>query len=137
MLDIHTGELRRDDQVIALRPLATRCLLLLVKRAGRLVTLDELRRELWGTTVVDYNARIHQVIRQIRGALEDHDHAMVETVTRHGYRFRQRVESAVPVAKHRDVIADQPRRGLRLYAAGFSTPIVLGGIFLSVCGFVF
>ncbi len=125
---MHTGELTSGDRVVELRPLATRCLVLLVKRAGRLVTLDQMRRELWGKTVVDWSAGIHQVIRQIRRALEDHDHAMVETVTRHGNRFRQRVESIVPETNYRDE-ASAPRRGLRLYAVGFTTPIVLGGIF--------
>ena len=125
------------DQIVALRPLATRCLVLLVKRAGRLVTLEQIRRELWGTTVVDWNAGIHQAIRQIRRALEDHDHAIVETVTRHGYRFRQQVESVIPMGNDRNEAFSPPRRGLRIYAAGFSTPIVLGSIFFLVCGFAF
>ncbi len=137
VLDMHTGELTSGDQIVALRPMATRCLVLLVKRAGRLVTLEQIRRELWGTTVVDWNAGIHQAIRQIRRALEDHDHAIIESVTRHGYRFRLQVESVIPMGNDRNEVFSPPRRRLRIYAAGFSTPIVLGSIFFLVCGFAF
>lgn len=133
-LDTHTGELRRGDRVVALRPLATRGLLLLAKRAGRLVTLEELRQELWGKTVVDWRAGTHQVIRQIRRALGDDDHAMVETVTRHGYRFRVKVTPVTPVAKSRSVLSGFRFPRSRAYAAGFATPILLVVLFFLACG---
>lgn len=130
-LDLQSGELRRDDGIIALRPLATRCLVLLVCRAGRLVTMEEIRRELWGTTVVDWSAGIHQVVRQIRHGLGDVGHHMVETVTRHGYRFRPPV---TPVQLTPPSVSTPRQIGLRGYAAGFATPFVFVSVFLIWCG---
>ncbi len=130
-LDLQSGELRCEGEVVALRPLATRCLLLLVSRPGRLVTMEEIRRELWGAAVVEWSAGIHQAIRQIRRALEDDGHEMVETVTRHGYRFRPLV---TPAGTPRTAVSASGHRGLRGYAAGFATPIALLSLFVVWCG---
>lgn len=131
LLDLQTGELRRRDQVVPLRPLATRCLVLLVSGAGRLVTTEELRQELWGATVVDWNAGIHQTIRQIRLALEDSHHTVVETVIRRGYRFGLPV---VPVTAPRRAARGSKFVNLRVYAAGFATPFLLVIGFFVWCG---
>jgi len=52
-LDAATGELFRDGQALKLQPQPARVLLMLVSRAGELVTREELREALWteGTSV--------------------------------------------------------------------------------------
>lgn len=131
VLDIKTGELRRGGCLVPLRPLASKCLRLLVERAGRLVTLDELRQELWSTTVVDWRAGIHQTISQIRKALEDHDHRMVESVNRQGYRFLQPV---TPLSNSKIDVSAGRFQTTHVFAAGFVTPITLLSMFLIWCG---
>ncbi len=133
VLDLQSGELRRGQEIIALRPLATRCLLLLVKRAGVLVTTDELRRGLWGDRVVEWNAGLHQAIRQIRIALKDDDHQIIETVTRQGYRLHAEVE------EFREVTKCSPAKNSRLrysraFVAGIATPFILLAAFIALCG---
>lgn len=119
-----TGELRREGRLVPLRPLATRALMLLVREPDRLVSHEELRRELWGETTVAWSAGSHQTIRQIRVALDDGDRRLVETVPRRGYRFRATVEPAGAAPRPRR----EARSGIRnagFYAAGVATPLVL------------
>lgn len=95
-LDLNSGELRRNGVPVPLRPLATRILLLLAARAGRLVTKEELRHALWGETAVEWEDGLHQLVRQLRRALGDdaRDPAYIETVPRRGYRFCGVVEAS-------------------------------------------
>ncbi len=102
-LNLETTELRRGDAAVRLRPLPARLLRLLVSRAGRLVTHDELCRELWGETIVDYEQGLHSAIRQVRAALGDSAAAprFIETVPRHGYRFIARIDPAEAAPRRR------------------------------------
>ncbi|HET9481515.1 MAG TPA: winged helix-turn-helix domain-containing protein [Candidatus Polarisedimenticolia bacterium] len=95
-LDQETLDLRRDGETVAIRPQSIRVLALLLRRGGRLVTIDELRRELWGDQHLEWRNGLHQCVRDLRRALED-DPArprFVATVARRGYRF---VGESVPV----------------------------------------
>jgi len=71
-------------------------LVLLLARAGQVVSRDELRQRLWPDgTFVDYDRGINTAIRKIRHALGD-DAAtprFVETVVGKGYRFVASIES--------------------------------------------
>jgi DNA-binding winged helix-turn-helix (wHTH) protein len=94
-LDIDAEELRRSGRLVALTGQPMRVLILLVERAGTMVTRDELRREIWGEdTHVDFDAGLSTCINQIRTALGDRAAAprFVETRPRRGYRFVARVE---------------------------------------------
>ena len=54
-LNLDTGELSRSDVPVKLQPQPAKLLVLLVERAGELVTRDEIRRGVWGTeTFVDF-----------------------------------------------------------------------------------
>jgi DNA-binding winged helix-turn-helix (wHTH) protein/Tfp pilus assembly protein PilF len=88
-LHLGRGELTRAGDLVRLAPQATRLLVLLVRRAGTLVTQEEIRAHLWGSTIVDFEQGVHNAIRQIRTALGDptESPAFVETVPRRGYRF--------------------------------------------------
>ena len=98
-------ELRRDDRrllrggaPLALAPRAFDVLVLLVERAGALVSRDELLAGVWPRAVVEANAVQSQVsaLRKCIGA------RAIETVSGHGYRFALEVtKDVVPAAAAR------------------------------------
>lgn len=83
-LDLTRGCLRLADRELELRPKAFKVLEHLVENAGRLVAKDELQEVVWrGVTVTDDS--LVQCIRQLRHALDDHEHRLIKTVPRRGY----------------------------------------------------
>ena len=86
VLDVETGALRRDGVVVPLQTQPARLLILLVERAGAIVTREEIRAHVWGDTVVAYDQSINYCIRHIRIALAE-DAALVQTIPRRGYRI--------------------------------------------------
>jgi TolB-like protein/DNA-binding winged helix-turn-helix (wHTH) protein/tetratricopeptide (TPR) repeat protein len=97
-LDLRTGELRRDGTSLRLQPQPAKVLVLLVSRAGEIVTRQDLARGVWGSeTFVDFEGGLNFAIRQIRSALEDDaEHPrFLETLPKRGYRFTAPV-SATP-----------------------------------------
>ncbi len=108
-LDEHSGVLRRGGARIKLQDLPFRMLVVLVERAGEVVTRDELRAALWGAeTFVDAEAGLNTAIAKIREALGDNADtpAFIETLPKRGYRFIGSVGRAeLPAAA-----VDRPRR---------------------------
>ncbi len=111
--DSDADELTRLGRPVRLRPQASRALKLLLERSNRLVSREQLKSAIWGSTVVEWETGIHQVIRQLRRALDDDPRAprFIETVPTRGYRFRPPPEAAVPAApaatarsRYRDVV---------------------------------
>jgi len=76
--------LLRNDEPIALAPKVFDILLLLVERAGSLVTKDEFMAQVWHDAFVEDGA-LAQNILQLRKVLGNS--AAVETVSKKGYRF--------------------------------------------------
>ncbi len=71
-LDVDAGELRRKNRRLKLQPQPFKLLLLLVRKAGTLVSRDEIRRELWPDgTFVDFDQSVNFSIKQIRDVLGD------------------------------------------------------------------
>jgi DNA-binding winged helix-turn-helix (wHTH) protein len=69
---------------------------LLVSKAGALVTRDEIREALWRDgTYVDFDQAVNFSIRQVREVLGDSAERplFIETVPRRGYRFIAPVQS--------------------------------------------
>src|SRR3954452_10332967 len=105
--------LEREGTPVPLAPKVTETLLVLVERAGHLVTKEELLAKVWPDTFVD-ESNLSQNIFRIRRILGGDDDAVyIETVPRRGYRFVHPVRQLIP---------DQPpaskRIGLRtLFAA--------------------
>jgi DNA-binding winged helix-turn-helix (wHTH) protein len=117
-LDLDTHELNRSGLAVRLQPQPAKLLALLVEHAGRLVTRDEIRHNVWGPdTFVDFDQSVNFCVRQIRTALHDNADTpcYVETLPRRGYRFIapvQNVENdaALPPATMAASVVASPRR---------------------------
>jgi TolB-like protein/DNA-binding winged helix-turn-helix (wHTH) protein len=84
---------------------------MLLKRAGEVVTRDEIREQLWPDgTFVDFDSNISSAIRKLRDSLCDSAAAprYVETVGRVGYRF---IGSVVPLDEGPELV---PQAGSEL-----------------------
>lgn len=93
-----TGELRRQGARVKLNAQPFQVLLLLLERAGELVTREEIARELWPDgTFVDFEHGLNSAVNRIREALGDAASSarFVETLARRGYRFVAPVERIV------------------------------------------
>ena len=93
--DASTGELRRGGVRVRLNAQPFQVLVLLLDRPGRLLTREEISRELWPDgTFVEEEHGVHSAINRIREALGDTAAAprFVETLARRGYRFVAPVE---------------------------------------------
>ena len=94
-LDLRAGELRSPDRTIRLQQQPFQILLMLMERAGKIVTRDEIQRKLWpNDTVVEFDHSINAAIKKLRQALADSadEPKYVETVARRGYRLLVPVE---------------------------------------------
>lgn len=94
-LDLRLQELRREGVLVRLQPQPFKLLVLLARRAGDLVTREELRRALWGEgTFVDFEQGLGFCVRQIRAALGEAARAPVEVIRR-----------APPASRHSQALA--------------------------------
>ena len=96
-LDLRTGDLIREGKRLKLPPQPSKILVLLVGRAGEVVTRQEIVQEIWGSeTFVDFEQGLNFAIRQIRSVLEDNveQPRFVETIPKRGYCFTAPVELA-------------------------------------------
>jgi DNA-binding winged helix-turn-helix (wHTH) protein/predicted ATPase len=91
-LDVGTGSLWRDEELVPLPPKAVAVLAALVTQAGQVVTKEALFEAAWPDTAVT-DGVLKGCIRQIRRALGERAGAAssIATVHRRGYRFCARV----------------------------------------------
>jgi predicted ATPase/DNA-binding winged helix-turn-helix (wHTH) protein len=84
--------LRRGNEEVRVTPKSLSVLLLLVERAGEIVTKDEIFRAVWRDTAVSDSA-LTSCIQELRHVLRDDARLprFVETLHRRGYRFVARV----------------------------------------------
>ena len=100
-LDLRTGELHRNHIPLKLQPQPAKVLVLLVRRAGELLTRQEIAKQVWDSDVfVDYEQGLNFAIRQIRAVLEDEPDQpqFLETIPKRGYRFIAKVEEVAAEA---------------------------------------
>jgi DNA-binding winged helix-turn-helix (wHTH) protein/Tfp pilus assembly protein PilF len=93
-LDVDGQELRHSGVPCRLQPQPLKVLVLLITAKGRIVTREQLERELWGEdTFVDFDQGLNYCIRQIRTVLGDEPQSprYIETIPRRGYRFIAKV----------------------------------------------
>jgi len=89
-LDLRTGELTRNGQVIKLQERPRSLLVALAERPGELVTRADLHEKLWpDDTIVDFENGLNNAICKLREALGEDSLSphFIETVRRRGYRF--------------------------------------------------
>lgn len=109
VLDVDSGVLTHENEVVHLPPKAFQLLVCLVRSDGRVVTKDELFTELWPETFVEDGSLSYAVFR-LRKALSkiDDSQKYVETIARRGFRF------LAPVERHMsDLIPDRPDQRVR------------------------
>jgi TolB-like protein/DNA-binding winged helix-turn-helix (wHTH) protein/Tfp pilus assembly protein PilF len=115
-IDIVSGELRRQGLKIKLQDQPFRLLVLLVGRAGDVVTREEVREKLWpADTYVDFDHSLNTAVRKLREALGDSAESprYVETLARRGYRFiapvvRRRTAEVAPAMVDITSVAPSP-----------------------------
>ena len=89
-LDLRTEELRKHGVRLRLQGQPLQVLAALLKRAGDVVTREELRAQIWTTdTFVDFDHSLHNAIARLREVLGDSAERprYIETLPRRGYRF--------------------------------------------------
>jgi eukaryotic-like serine/threonine-protein kinase len=105
-MDVQTRTLRREKELVTLNRRAFDVLLYLTQNPGRVVSRDELLKNVWPDTFVDENS-LAQSISALRRALEEKpgDNSYVVTLPGRGYQFVVPVETLAPelLAVVRDV----------------------------------
>ena len=96
------GVLRRNGVRTKLQDLPFRLLVVLMRRAGTVITREELRAELWGAdTFVDAEAGLNTAIAKLREALGDSVDVprFIETLPKRGYRFVGTIDETADVGR--------------------------------------
>jgi eukaryotic-like serine/threonine-protein kinase len=104
-LDSADGTLTRDSVRVRVQEQPFRLLLLLVERAGQIVSREEIRKRLWPqNTFVEFDKSLGVAVLKVREALGDDasNPRFIETVPRRGYRF------IAPVKVETAHVADSP-----------------------------
>ena len=89
-LNVRAGELRKNGVKLRLRGQPLQVLEILLKRAGEVVSREELQARIWSAdTFVDFDHSLHNAIARIREALRDSAESprYIETLPRRGYRY--------------------------------------------------
>jgi TolB-like protein/Tfp pilus assembly protein PilF len=88
-LDSRTGEIQKDGLRIPLSQQLFRLLALLGERAGEVVTRDEIQKDLWSDSFVNFDDSINSAIRRLRQILDSlgGESPVIETVSGRGYRY--------------------------------------------------
>lgn len=152
-VDLERQELYQDGQRVKVQAKVFQGLLLLLSRAGEVVTREEVRRQLWPDTfLANLDANVNTTMNKLRQVLHDSpvNPMYIETIPRRGYSFIASVEySTVPsapsaegvrtvssaTAQAEDLGTLRPKQYLRpfLHAAGL---LLAGMIFGALLAFV-
>src|SRR6202034_2938087 len=96
-VDALARTLRREEEIVTLSRRAFDVLLYLVQNPGKVVSRDELLKNVWPDAFVDENS-LAQSISVLRRALEEKpgDHSYIVTLPGRGYQFISPVTVVVP-----------------------------------------
>jgi TolB-like protein/DNA-binding winged helix-turn-helix (wHTH) protein len=140
-LDLETAELQSKGHKLILQDQPFQVLTILLRHPGRLVTREELKKELWPTnTFVDFDHGLHKAVNRLREALDDSaEHPrFIETLPRRGYRFVAPVDCLIEPSPKGDSeaitqnpLSDAPRSFSLKLAAGALGPMVAFGTWLA------
>ena len=152
-LDLQREELWKNGERVRLQGKVYQTLLILLSRAGDVVTREEVRRHLWpDNPQVNFDANVNTSMNKLRQALGDspENPAYIETIPRKGYCFLMKVEqfdTLQPISASAVLSAGdtgRSRRGAiapsqaqqRDVAAPYSLPIGLRIVTLLVAGMI-
>jgi DNA-binding winged helix-turn-helix (wHTH) protein len=93
--DLASGELYQNGQRIKVQAKLFQALLVLLGRAGGIVTREEVRRQLWpDTSLTNLDANVNTTMNKLRQVLGDSsdNSRYIETIPRRGYSFMASVE---------------------------------------------
>jgi Tol biopolymer transport system component/DNA-binding winged helix-turn-helix (wHTH) protein len=99
-VDVRSGELRKEGRKIRLQAQPFQLMVLLLRNAGRVVSREDVKRELWTTdTFVDFDHGLAAAVNKVREALCDSADKpkFIETLPRRGYRFIGQLQPEEPV----------------------------------------
>ncbi len=130
--------LKRHETLVALNRRAFDVLVYLLRHPGRLVTKDELLKNVWSDVVVDEN-NLNQSISVLRKALDDPScgHSCITTLAGRGYQFILPVETIGPppsavgvvlqqrVVRTRTVSEDESPAAPRAQKLGWAVPLAV------------
>src|SRR6204780_528860 len=96
-IDVLARTLRREQEIVTLNRRAFDVLLYLVQNPGRVLTRDELLKNVWPDTFVDENS-LAQSISVLRRALDERpgDNSYIVTLPGRGYQFVSAVQVIAP-----------------------------------------
>ena len=96
-LDVRARSLRRDKTIVPLNSRAFDVMLYLVQNSGKVLTREELLKNVWAESFVDENS-LAQSISALRRALEEKpgDNSYIVTVPGRGYQFVAPVQVVAP-----------------------------------------
>jgi DNA-binding winged helix-turn-helix (wHTH) protein len=104
-LNHNSGELRKADRSIRLRPQPLQVLEELLAQPGEVVSRAHLIARLWPKGIVDFDTALNSAVRRLRKVLGDDADTpkYIETIPRKGYRF---VGSITPPAPFRPALVN-------------------------------
>src|SRR5260370_6410984 len=114
-VDSQSGELRRSGLKIKLQEQPFQVLMMLLERAGKVVTRGQLQKRLWpADTFVEFDRGLNRAINRLRDALGDDSNnpRFIETLPLRGYRFIVPVETQPASRKVRSPEGSHPRARL-------------------------
>ena len=137
--DARSLELRKQSRRVRIQQQPLQILLILLERAGEVVTREELRHALWPADVnVDFDRSLNKAFVKLRDALDDSATSprFIETLPRVGYRFIAAVEAAPPVTPP-TIIDTKPveppaRRFHRLLVFAIPSAVVIALLLLGI-----
>ncbi len=122
---LQTNELRDGTgNLVHLRSQSSDVLAYLARRRGETVSKDELFENVWDKKFVTDDS-LTQCIADIRRALNDTGHNIIQTLPKKGYRLNAK-EPPQSAAGHTDTPAIQQHRTKRLVLVGLALVVVLG-----------
>jgi len=127
-LDGRSCELRKRGRRLRVQQQPLHILAMLVAAPGDVVTRDELRERIWGTsTHVDFDRAINKAITHLRQVLDDDASRprFIETLPKRGYRF---VAEVTRLTSRRQIKDDAKEAYLKARTSGTSAhPTISNG----------
>ncbi len=108
-LDTENPSLWRGGELVSISPKALETLILLVEKRGEIVSRDDLMEKVWHDTFVE-EGNINYTISLLRKTLENKD--LIQTVSRHGYRFTASVREIPQNGKLSTEISKLPSKSI-------------------------